>query len=74
MGVGAMEDDVTNLSALDLKSDYALLLMEAVTLIGSFRHKLRAAGYPFREPPGVDALIHKADRTLYPAQHKTTQR
>lgn len=46
------------------------LLMTSVVLLGAFRRRLRDAGYPFREPPAVEALIARADRALYPEEAK----
>lgn len=41
-------------------------LAHASVLLSSFRWKLRDAGYPFREPPEVDALVARIDRILFP--------
>jgi hypothetical protein len=41
-------------------------LAHASVIISSFRWKLRDAGYPFREPPEVDALLARIDRILFP--------
>jgi hypothetical protein len=41
-------------------------LAEAALVVASFRWRLRAAGYPFREPPGIDGLIARIDAILYP--------
>lgn len=41
-------------------------LAHASVLLSSFRWKLRDAGYPFREPPEVDALLARIDRILFP--------
>lgn len=41
-------------------------LARAAITIASFRWKLRAAGYPFREPPGVDTALASIDAVLYP--------
>lgn len=43
-------------------------LARAAITIASFRWKLRAAGYPFREPPGVDVALASIDAVLYPEE------
>lgn len=42
------------------------LLQEAALIISSFKNKLCASGYPFREPPGVSRIIQEIDRLLDP--------
>ena len=44
------------------------LLATASITISSFRWKLRDAGHPFREPPGIDALIRDIDAVMYPME------
>lgn len=46
------------------------LLMETALQLSSFRWRLKAAGYPFREPPGLNCLQIKLDQTLHPEQFK----
>ncbi len=41
-------------------------LASAAVIISSYRWKLRDAGYPFREPPGIDTLIARIDAILFP--------
>lgn len=41
-------------------------LAAAALVIAGFRWRLRDAGYPFREPPAVDATIAKIDACLMP--------
>jgi hypothetical protein len=45
-------------------------LAEAALVVASFRWRLRAAAYPFREPPGVDGLIARIDAILHPEEIK----
>lgn len=45
-------------------------LARAAITIASFRWKLRAAGYPFREPPGVDMALDSIDAVLYPEERR----
>ena len=45
-------------------------LAEAALVVASFRWSLRAEGYPFREPPGVDGLIARIDAILHPEEAK----
>jgi len=50
-------------------------LAHASVIISSYRWKVRDAGYPFREPPDVDALLARIDRILFPdLQTRTTRR
>ena len=49
-------------------------LAHASVIIASYRWKLRDAGYPFREPPEVDALIARIDRILFPELQTRTAR
>lgn len=45
-------------------------LAEAALVVASFRWRLRSAGYPFREPPGIDGLIARIDAILHPEEIK----
>lgn len=45
-----------------------LALAEAALVIASFRWRLRAAGYPFREPSNVDATIARIDALVHPEE------
>jgi hypothetical protein len=45
-------------------------LARAAITIASFRWKLRAAAYPFREPPGVDLALDSIDAVLYPEERR----
>lgn len=47
------------------------LALAALT-VGSFRWRLRDAGYPFREPPNCDALIGQIDALLHPDELRRT--
>jgi hypothetical protein len=47
------------------------LLATASITISSWRWKLRDAGYPFREPPGIDKLIEEIDCGSVPVKSKT---
>lgn len=47
-----------------------IALARAAMTIASFRWKLRAAGYPFREPPGVDRALDSIDAVLYPEERR----
>ena len=46
------------------------VLAAAGIAIGAWRWRLAAAGYPFREPPGLDHLIGRIDAVLYPEESK----
>jgi hypothetical protein len=46
------------------------VLAEAALVVASFRWRLRASGYPFREPPAVDGLIARIDAILHPDELK----
>jgi len=49
-------------------------LMHAALILSSFRWKLRKAGYPFCEPPGVDALLRDIDTLCFPEPEKIKQK
>jgi hypothetical protein len=42
----------------------------AALLISSFKWKLAKAGYPFTEPPGVDAILRDIDVLCFPEENK----
>lgn len=46
--------------------DARALLMECGLLLASFRWKLRSAGYPFAEPPGLARMITRLDNHCFP--------
>jgi hypothetical protein len=50
--------------------DPLVTLMSAALIVGCFRRRLRDAGYVFREPPGVDALIADIDLICCPDEAK----
>lgn len=57
----------TEPAALSFDLDEArAALAHASVIISSYRWKCRDAGYPFREPPEVDALLARIDRLLFP--------
>jgi hypothetical protein len=45
-------------------------LAEAGLAIASFRWRLREAGYPFAEPPNLNATITQIDAALFPEAAK----
>lgn len=51
------------------------VLVDASRMIAEFRRRLRDAGYPFREPIGVDAMIADLNTLCFPdvakSKHKT---
>jgi len=49
------------------------LLMESALCIASFRWKLRAAGYPFKEPPNVQRIIAEIDNLVFPLEQNVKQ-
>lgn len=49
-------------------------LCQASLIISSFRWKLRKAGFPFKEPPGVDAIIRDIDALCFPDDVKVKQK
>lgn len=55
-------------------SDARQTLMHASLLLSSFRWKLRKAGYPFCEPPGVDAMLRDIDTLCFPEPEKIKQK
>ena len=67
-----METDSTA-PAFDADEARAALAQASIT-ISSFRWKLRDAGFPFREPPDVDALIARIDKILFPELQTRTAR
>lgn len=63
----------TNPDTADIPPEVAqtrTALARAAMTIASFRWKLRAAGYPFREPPGVDMALDSIDAVLYPEERR----
>jgi hypothetical protein len=49
-------------------------LCAASLIISSFRWKLRENGFPFKEPPGVDAIIRDIDALCFPDVPKSKQK
>lgn len=66
----------TDSTAPEINPDEArAALAHASVIISSFRWKVRDAGYPFREPPEVDAILARIDRILFPElQTRATRR
>ena len=56
----------------ELPSSTRDTLALAALTVGAFRWRLRAAGYPFREPPGVDSLSTQIDALLHPEELRRT--
>lgn len=46
----------------------------AALLISSFKWKLAKAGYPFSEPPGVDAILRDIDALCFPEPEKQNKK
>jgi hypothetical protein len=46
----------------------------AALLISSFKWKLAKAGYPFTEPPGVDAILRDIDKLCFPEETRNKAR
>lgn len=42
------------------------LLLECSLLLSSFRWLNKRAGYAFREPPGIDAMLARIDALCFP--------
>lgn len=51
-----------------------MALAEAGLVIAAFRWRLRAAGYPFREPPNVSETIARIDALVHPDECKPAKR
>jgi len=47
---------------------YQSVLLKCANIIGAFRWRLNAAGYPFREPPGIPETIAEIDRLCFPQE------
>ena len=65
-----LQTDETPADELPAAARDALAL--AARTVGAFRWRRRAAGYPFREPPQVDALITQIDALLHPEELRRT--
>ena len=54
--------------------DAKATMCSAALLISSFKWKLAKAGYPFCEPPGVDAILRDIDALCFPDPEKIKQK